>query len=52
VLGRAFPIRHRDLDLVDTFNPFYEGSGFAWGPLAIVAACGIAAIVSEVRMFR
>jgi ABC-2 type transport system permease protein len=50
--GRAFPIRHFYEALTDTFNPFYEGSGFAWGNLGVVALWTVAGVVVAVRMFR
>lgn len=51
-LGAVFPIRHFYLALVDTFNPFFEGSGFAWGRLGLVALWTAVGVVVAVRMFR
>jgi ABC-2 type transport system permease protein len=51
-IGEVFPIRHLYLALNDTFNPFYQGSGFAWDHLGIVAAWTIAGTVAAVKMFR
>lgn len=52
LIGEIFPIRHFYLALSDTFNPFYQGSGFAWVHLGVVALWMILGIVVAVRMFR
>ena len=52
LLGEVFPIRHFYLALSDTFNPFYEGSGFAWGHLGVVALWTVFGVVVAIRMFR
>jgi hypothetical protein len=47
-----FPIRHFWLALVDTFNPYFEGSGFAWGHLAVVALWTVVGVAVAVWKFR
>jgi ABC-2 type transport system permease protein len=51
-IGNLFPVRHFYLALSDTFNPFFEGSGFAWGHLGVVALWTVAGAFVAVRMFR
>lgn len=51
-IGNMFPIRHFWLALVDTFNPYFEGSGFAWGHLAIVALWTVVGVAVAVWKFR
>jgi ABC-2 type transport system permease protein len=51
-IGEIFPIRHFYLALGDTFNPFYQGSGFAWGRFGVLALWTVLGIIVAVRMFR
>jgi ABC-2 type transport system permease protein len=51
-VGSVFPVRHNFLALRDTFDPFFEGLGFAWGHLAVVALWTLFGVVVAVRYFR
>ncbi len=51
-IGSVFPLRHFWLGLVDTFNPFHDGSGFAWDHLAVVAAWTLVGVAIAVAKFR
>jgi ABC-2 type transport system permease protein len=51
-IGSIFPVRHVYLALVDAFNPFLEGWGFAWPNLAVVALWMIFGVVVAIRFFQ
>jgi ABC-2 type transport system permease protein len=51
-IGSVFPVRHTFLALRDTFDPYFQGSGFAWGNLAVVALWTLFGVVIAVRFFR
>ncbi len=62
LVGDLFPLKHFTQSFGDAFNPFLEGSGFAWTAsegeyaigihLAVMAAWGIGAIVVALRFFK
>lgn len=52
IIGSIFPVRHVYLALRDTFDPFFEGSGFAWDHLGVVALWTIFGVLIAVRYFR
>ena len=51
-IGDVFPIKHFYVALADTFNPLYQGGGFAWANLGVVALWTVIGVVVAVRMFR
>ena len=46
-----FPVRHLAAALLQAYNPYTRGSGFAWVDLLIVAAWGVAGLVIALRRF-
>jgi ABC-2 type transport system permease protein len=46
-----FPVKHYAEAMLTAFDPFGEGSGFAWTDLAVVAAWGVAGLLIAVRYF-
>lgn len=50
-LGWIFPLKHLVNALGDAFNPYLEGTGFAWDHLAVIVAWGLAgALVAGWRL--
>jgi ABC-2 type transport system permease protein len=48
----VFPVRHFELALLDAYNPYSSGSGFAGTDLAIIGAWGAAGLLLALRRFR
>lgn len=51
-IANVFPVRHFWLALIDTFDPFYEGTGLAWDHLAMVALWTVLGVAAAVWKFR
>jgi ABC-2 type transport system permease protein len=51
-VGSIFPVRHVFLALRDSFDPFVQGSGFAWDHLGIVALWTVFGVAIAARFFR
>jgi ABC-2 type transport system permease protein len=47
----VFPIKHYAEAMLTAFDPFAEGSGFAWKDLAVVGAWGVAGLLASIRFF-
>ena len=46
-----FPVKHYAEAMLTAFDPFVEGSGFAWTDLAVVAIWGIVGLLVAIRYF-
>jgi ABC-2 type transport system permease protein len=46
-----FPVKHYAEAMLSAFDPFAEGSGFAWNDLAVVGAWGVAGLLASIRFF-
>lgn len=46
-----FPIKHFSGAVLESFNPFTTGSGFAWGDLAIMGLWGVGGLLIAARFF-
>jgi len=51
VLGNLFPVRHFADAMVEVYNPFTVGSGFAWDHIGALAIWAVAGIVLTIRYF-
>ncbi len=50
-VANLFPVRHLQQALLEAFNPYTTGAGFAWRDLLIVTLWGAAGLVIAVRRF-
>jgi ABC-2 type transport system permease protein len=51
-IGNVFPVKHFNDALIDDFNPFTTGSGFAWAHLGVLLLWTLAGVFVAVRWFR
>lgn len=51
-VGDFFPLKPFTVAFQDTFSPFVESPGFAWGKLGWIALWGLAGAVVAVKAFR
>lgn len=51
-VASVFPILHFSEAMQKTFNPFVEGTGFAWGDLRVMALWMVAGIALAMKFFR
>ncbi|MGH1489944.1 MAG: ABC transporter permease [Acidimicrobiales bacterium] len=51
-VGNLFPVRHLNLALQDSFNPFYEGTPWPWNHWLVIAGWGLFAAAATLRWFR
>lgn len=51
-VGNLFPVRHLNLALQDSFDPFFEGTPWPWNHWLVIAAWGLFAAAVTLRWFR
>jgi ABC-2 type transport system permease protein len=52
VAGWLFPLKHLANAMAQAFDPTVDGSGFAWGHLAVAAAWGLAGLLVAAARLR